>query len=65
MLANRLIPLDKGNGCEVRQIGVGEVIRRIIGTSTTKVTKQDIITTSVRRPDNWGRGSHSRHAQHI
>lgn len=39
---NRLIPLDKGNG-EVRPIGVGEVIRRIIGKSDTKVTKQNIV----------------------
>ena len=30
ILANRLIPLDKGNG-EVRPIGVGEVIRSTIG----------------------------------
>ena len=30
ILANRLIPLDKGEG-KVRPIGVGEVIRRIMG----------------------------------
>ena len=42
ILASRLIPLDKGNG-DVRPIGVGEVIRRIIGKCVTKVTKQDII----------------------
>ena len=30
ILANRLIPLDKGEGA-VRPIGVGEVIRRVIG----------------------------------
>ena len=30
IVASHLIPLDKGNG-EVRPIGVGEVIRRIIG----------------------------------
>ena len=42
ILANRLIPLDKGNG-EVRPIDVGEVIRRIIGKCVTKVTKQDIV----------------------
>ena len=29
ILANRFFPLDKGNG-EVRPIGVGDVIRRII-----------------------------------
>ena len=42
IIANRLIPLDKGNG-EVRPIGVGEVIRRIIGKCITRVTKQDVI----------------------
>ena len=30
ILANRLIPLDKGEGA-VRLIGVGEVLRRIMG----------------------------------
>ena len=30
LLANRLLPLDKGEGA-VRPIGVGEVLRRIIG----------------------------------
>ena len=42
MLANRLIPLDKGYG-EVRPIGVGEVIRRIIGKCVSRVGKQDVI----------------------
>ena len=42
ILANRLIPLDKGNG-EVRPIGVGEVIRRIIGKCVSRVGKQDVI----------------------
>ena len=45
ILANRLIPLDKGNG-DVRPIGVGEVIRRIIGKCITRVTKQDVIDAS-------------------
>ena len=45
ILASRLFPRDKGNG-DVRQIGVGEVIRRIIGKCVTKVTKQDIIEPS-------------------
>ena len=45
VLANRLIPLDKGNG-EVRPIGVGEVIRRIIAKCVTRVTKRDIIEAS-------------------
>jgi len=43
--ANRLIPLDKGNG-EVRPIGVGEVIRRIIGKCVMRVIKQDVIEAS-------------------
>lgn len=42
ILANRLILLDKGNG-EVRPIGVGEVIRRVIGKCVTKVTEQNIV----------------------
>ena len=45
ILASRLIPLDKGNG-EVRPIGVGEVIRRIIGKCVTRVAKQDVINAS-------------------
>ena len=45
ILASRLIPLDKGNG-DVRPIGIGEVIRRIIGKCVTKVTKRDIIEAS-------------------
>ena len=44
-LANRLIPLDKGEGA-VRSIGVGEVIRRVIGKCVMKVTKQDVIEAS-------------------
>ena len=44
ILANRLIPLDKGNG-EVRPVGVGEVIRRIIGKCVSGVGKQDVIDT--------------------
>ena len=42
ILASRLIQLDKSN-VEVRPIGVGEVIRRIIGKCVTKVTKQNIL----------------------
>ena len=45
ILVSRLIPLDKGNG-DIRPIGVGEVVRRIIGKCVTKVTKQDIIEAS-------------------
>ena len=42
ILANRLIPLDKGEG-KVRPIGVGEVICRIMGKCVMSVTKQDVI----------------------
>ena len=42
ILTNRLIPLDKGEG-KVRPIGVGEVIRRIMGKCVVSVTKQDVI----------------------
>ena len=45
ILSSRLIPLDKGNS-EVRTIGVGEVIRRIIGKCVTKVSRQDIQESS-------------------
>ena len=45
IVASRLIPLDKGND-EVRPIGVGEVIRRIIGKCVTRVAKQDVINAS-------------------
>ena len=41
VLANRLIHLDKGEGA-VRSIGVGEVIRRIMG----KCVKPDVIDAS-------------------
>ena len=42
LLANRLLPLDKGEGV-VRPIGVGEVLRRIIGKCVIRVTKPDVI----------------------
>ena len=42
LLANRLLPLDKGEGA-VRPIGVGEVLRRIIGKYVIRVTKPDVI----------------------
>ena len=45
ILASQLIPYDKGEG-DVRPIGVGEVIRRVIGKCVTKLTKQDIIEAS-------------------
>ena len=37
LVASPLIPLDKGEGA-VRPIGVGEVIRRIIGKCVMNVT---------------------------
>ena len=40
-IACRLIPLDK-NPC-VRPIGIGEVLRRIIGKSVLSVVKQDVL----------------------
>ena len=45
ILANRLIPLDKGEGA-VRPIGVGDVLRRIMGKCVMKVTKPDVIEAS-------------------
>ena len=42
ILANRLIPLDKGEGA-VRPIGVGEVIWRIIAKCVMRVTKPDVV----------------------
>ena len=45
ILANRLIPLDQGERA-VRPIGVGEVLRRIMGKCVTKVTKPDVIDAS-------------------
>ena len=42
ILANRLIPLNKREG-KVRRIGVGEVIRRIMGKCVMSVTNQDVI----------------------
>lgn len=40
LLACRLIPLDKSPG--IRPIGIGEVLRRIIGKSVMHVIKQDV-----------------------
>ena len=44
ILANRLIPLDKGGA--VRPNGVGEVLRRIMGKCVTKIIKPDVIDAS-------------------
>ena len=45
ILANRLIPLDKGEGA-VRPISVGEVVRRIMGKCVMNVTKPVVINAS-------------------
>ena len=41
LLACRLVPLNKNPG--VRPIGVGEVVRRIIGKAVMKVLKKDVM----------------------
>ena len=45
LMASRLIPLNKGEGA-VRPIGVGEVLRRIIGKCVMKIAKKDVIEVS-------------------
>ena len=45
LVAGRLIPLDNGEGA-VRPIGVGEVIRRIIGKCVMNVFKGDVLEAS-------------------
>ena len=45
LLASRLIPLDKDGGA-VRPIGVGEVMRRIIGKCVMNVVKTDVTEAS-------------------
>ena len=45
ILANRLIPRDKGKGA-VRPIGVGEVMQRIMGKCVMHVTKPEFIDAS-------------------
>ena len=42
--ACRLVPLDKKPG--VRPVGVGEVLRRIIGKAITTILKQDIVNAT-------------------
>ena len=44
LIACRIIPLSKDPG--VRPIGIGEVLRRIIGKAVTFRTKEDIIKSS-------------------
>jgi hypothetical protein len=44
LLANRLIPLDKSPG--IRPIGIGEVLRRIIGKTVIRFLQQDIQTSA-------------------
>ena len=45
LVASRLIPLEKGEGV-VRPIGVGEVMRRIIGKCVMNVAKGDVVEAS-------------------
>ena len=45
LVTSQLIPLDKGEGA-VRPIGVGEVIRRIIGKCVMNVSKGDVVEAS-------------------
>ena len=45
LIASRLIPLDKGEGA-VRPIGVGEVLRRIIGKCVMNIAKKDVVEGS-------------------
>ena len=45
LVASRLIPLDKGEGA-VRPIGVGELIRRIVGKCVMNIAKGDVVEPS-------------------
>ncbi|XP_074616679.1 uncharacterized protein LOC141876075 [Acropora palmata] len=45
LAANRLIPLDKGEGAVI-PIGVGEVLRRIFGKCVMSVVKKDVVDAS-------------------
>ena len=45
LVANRLIPLDKGEGA-VRPIGVREVLRTICGKRVMSVAKKDVVDVS-------------------
>ena len=43
LLACRLIPLNKNPG--FRPIGIGEILRRIIGKTVARVIKQDVMSS--------------------
>ena len=45
LIASRLNPLEKGEGA-VRPIGVGEVIRCIIGECVMNIAKKDVVEAS-------------------
>ena len=45
LVANRLIPLDKGEGA-VRPIGVGEILTRSCGKCVMSVAKKDVVIAS-------------------
>ena len=44
LMSCRLIPLDKNPG--LRPIGIGEVLRRIIGKAVTRVHREDVQTAA-------------------
>lgn len=59
LMASRLIPLDKDEGA-VRPIGVGRVIRTIIGKCVTNIAKRDVIEAC-----GWKRGCSACYAHYI
>ena len=56
ILANRLFPLDKEEDA-VRPIGVGKVIRRIMGKCVMLVTKLDVIDATQVVPFKFVQGT--------
>ena len=63
-IASRLIPLDKGEGA-VRPVGVGEVLRRIIGKCVMNIVKKDFVEASGSLQLCAGRKSGSEAAIHV
>ena len=62
LIASRLIPLDKGEGA-VRPIGVGEVMRHIIGNCLMNIAKKDVIEASC--TEVWQCSHHSCNVHYI
>ena len=68
-LACRLVPLDKKPG--LRPIGIGEVLRRIIGKTFMSVIKEDVqsvvrsMQVYVGQASRWMRGSNSCHERRV